>query len=95
MSLLTDSHDSEVLANDFNLSGYLIKYSKKSSKPGKAAGTTGKPRWFVYSHSTCKLYYYKSNKDPAPLGEMDIAFASMSYDADDTGVFSIRFAPYN
>lgn len=55
------------------LCGYLKKY-----KIG-ARGKSFKRRWFVLADNTCTLLYYRSAQDIVPLGEIDIACASFSF----------------
>ena len=55
------------------LCGYLKKH-----KIG-ARGKTFKRRWFVLADNTCTLLYYRSAQDIVPLGEIDIATASFSF----------------
>lgn len=79
----------------YKLRGYLIRHSTSDNVFVRGFiphGTSGKKRWFIYSDSTCKLYYYKSEKDPEPLGDIDIAVASLSYSVDNgnNGLFNIR-----
>ena len=60
------------------LCGYLKKYK---------IGTRGKSfkrRWFVLADNTCTLIYYRSAQDIVPLGEIDIASASFSFNMRNT-----------
>nr|XP_045612119.1 TBC1 domain family member 2B-like [Procambarus clarkii] len=81
---------------EYRLSGYLYKLSGTSSKrhvPGlKSLGSSHKKRWFVYSDSVCKLYYYKQKNDPEPLGMIDISLATFFFDPvnKNEGQFTIR-----
>jgi hypothetical protein len=50
-------------------------------------------RWFVYSDTNSRLYYYRNPHDFLPLGEIDIAHATFHFDASKTdkpGGFEIR-----
>ena len=60
------------------LCGYLKKY-----KIG-ARGKSFKRRWFVLADNTCTLIYYRSAQDIVPLGEIDIASASFSFNMRNT-----------
>nr|XP_053655434.1 TBC1 domain family member 2B-like isoform X1 [Cherax quadricarinatus] len=80
---------------EYNLSGYLYKVgtsSKKHMAGLKGLGSACKKRWFVYSDSVCKLYYYKQKNDPEPLGMIDISLATFFFDPENKneGQFTIR-----
>ena len=84
---------------NYRLSGYLYKLSGSGRSYVRSLSgfsSSSKKRWFVYSEKTCKLYYYKSENDPEPLGEIDIALATFYYDPDSVkdskldGQFKIR-----
>ena len=78
------------------LCGYLNKFSGHIFQAKGLSITNNlipsRRRWFVFSGQTCKLYYYKSNRDTEPLGEIDIALATFSYDleSENSGEFTIR-----
>jgi len=57
------------------LCGYLNK-----CKVGSRGGRVFKRRWFVHADSSCKLFYYRTAQDTFPLGEIDIAQATFSFD---------------
>ncbi len=50
-------------------------------------------RWFVFVDRSCKLLYYRTPQDMIPLGEIDIACASLSFcvDLPRENVFQIRY----
>uniref|UniRef100_A0A0P4WC33 TBC1 domain family member 2B n=2 Tax=Scylla olivacea TaxID=85551 RepID=A0A0P4WC33_SCYOL len=89
--------DSRLSRTGYNLSGYLYKVSlttnKKHGPPLKGLGSSPKKRWFVYSDSVCKLYYYSKKNDSEPLGMIDIALATFFFDPENKneGQFSIRW----
>ena len=81
----------------YNLSGYLYKINpstinKIHMSALKGLGSSPKKRWFVYSDSVCKLYYYNQKNDSEPLGMIDIALATFFFDPENKneGQFSIR-----
>ena len=77
--------DESLKPKSYKLSGYLYKLSGsgRSYVRGLSGfGSSNKKRWFVYSEKTCKLYYYKSEDDPEPLGEIDISLATFFFDPD-------------
>lgn len=88
--------DSRLSRAGYNLSGYLYKISLTTNKKHvpqlKALGSSPKKRWFVYSDSVCKLYYYSKRNDSEPLGMIDIALATFFFDPENKneGQFSIR-----
>lgn len=50
-------------------------------------------RWFVYSDTNSRLYFYRNPHDFLPLGEIDISHATFYFDASKTdkpGGFEIR-----
>lgn len=54
---------------------------------------TNRQRWFVYGDRTCKLYYYRSQNDVVPHGEIDISRATFNFEpsnVDKPGLFQIR-----
>lgn len=54
---------------------------------------TNRQRWFVYGDRTCKLYYYRSENDVVPHGEIDISRATFNFEpsnVDKPGLFQIR-----
>ena len=57
------------------LCGYL-----KKCKVGSRGGRLFKRRWFVHADKSCKLLYYRTPQDVIPLGEIDIAQATLSFD---------------
>eukprot|EP00061_Rhincodon_typus_P003166 g19441.t1 len=58
------------------LCGYLNKLSGKGPLKGF------KSRWFVFEPLHCYLYYFKGPSDAIPLGFIDIADASFTYDLE-------------
>ncbi|XP_020623256.1 TBC1 domain family member 2B-like [Orbicella faveolata] len=58
------------------LCGFLNKLGAKGLK-------TWKTRWFVYEERKCKLYYYRTPQDVTPLGHIDLANASFTFDVED------------
>lgn len=91
-----DETDHKNNRSGYNLSGYLYKISLTSHKKHvptlRGLGSSPKKRWFVYSDSVCKLYYYKQKNDSEPLGMIDIALATLFFDPENKneGQFSIR-----
>ncbi|KAB7498937.1 TBC1 domain family member 2B [Armadillidium nasatum] len=82
---LKNEKSSKEFSKQYSIHGYLMKHNDKIFVKGlKSPGTVARKRWFVYSDATCKLYYYKSEKDPEPLGEIDIAIASLSYNVENS-----------
>ncbi|XP_050686247.1 TBC1 domain family member 2B-like [Eriocheir sinensis] len=78
----------------YSLSGYLYIITNKMHLPAlKGLGTAPKKRWFVYSDSVCKLYYYKQKDESEPLGMIDISLATFYFDPENKneGQFSIRW----
>jgi len=72
------------------LCGYLNK-----CKVGSRGGCLFKRRWFVHADSSCKLLYYRTPQDIIPLGEIDIAQATLSFDQQrdiSANVFRITYA---
>ncbi|XP_036399716.1 TBC1 domain family member 2B-like [Megalops cyprinoides] len=66
------------------LCGYLNKLAGKGPLRGF------KSRWFVYDPRTCYLYYFKTPQDALPLGHIEIADASFTYDVEgEEGLFEI------
>lgn len=77
----------------YSLSGYLYIITSKGPLPAlKGLVTAPKKRWFVYSDSVCKLYYYKQKDDSEPLGMIDVSLATFYFDPENKneGQFSIR-----
>lgn len=69
------------------LCGYLNKLAGKGPLKGF------KTRWFVYDPRKCYLYYFKTPQDVLPLGHIEIADASFTYDVEgEEGQFEIRTA---
>ncbi|KAI5100506.1 TBC1 domain family member 2B isoform X1, partial [Silurus meridionalis] len=69
------------------LCGYLNKLAGKGPLKGY------KTRWFVYDQRKCYLYYFKTPQDTLPLGHIEIADASFTYDVEgEEGQFEIRTA---
>lgn len=69
------------------LCGYLNKLSGKGPLKGF------KSRWFVFDPRHCHLYYFKGPSDALPLGYIDIADASFTYDLEaEEGQLEIRSA---
>ncbi|XP_076863613.1 TBC1 domain family member 2B isoform X2 [Brachyhypopomus gauderio] len=67
------------------LCGYLNKLEGKGPLRGF------RPRWFVYDPRTCHLYYFKTPQDALPLGHVEVADASFTYDLEgEEGQFEIR-----
>ena len=62
-------------AKTSKLCGYLSK-----CKVGSRGGRLFKRRWFVHADASCKLLYYRTSQDTFPLGEIDIAQATFSFD---------------
>jgi len=62
-------------ANAPKLCGYLNK-----CKVGSRGSRLFKRRWFVHADKSCKLLYYRTPQDAIPLGEIDIAQATFSFD---------------
>jgi len=58
-----------------NLCGYLNK-----CKVGSRGAPLFKRRWFVHADKSCKLLYYRTPQDVIPLGEIDIAQATLTFD---------------
>ncbi|XP_058263498.1 TBC1 domain family member 2B [Hemibagrus wyckioides] len=69
------------------LCGYLNKLVGKGPLKGF------KTRWFIYDPRKCYLYYFKTPQDALPLGYIEIADASFTYDVEgEEGLFEIRTA---
>lgn len=69
------------------LCGYLNKLVGKGPLKGF------KTRWFVYDPRKCYLYYFKTPQDALPLGYIEIADASFTYELEaEEGQFEIRTA---
>ena len=62
-------------AKSNTLCGYLNK-----CKVGSRGANLFKRRWFVHADKSCKLLYYRTPQDVIPLGEIDIAQATLSFD---------------
>lgn len=68
------------------LCGYLSKLGSRGLLK------SFKKRWFVFSENNCKLYYYRSPEDILPLGEIDVAKATFSFEVTNVerpGLFCI------
>ena len=65
----------EDAAKASSLCGYLNK-----CKVGSRLSHLFKRRWFVHADKSCKLLYYRTPQDVIPLGEIDIAQATFSFD---------------
>uniref|UniRef100_A0ABM0MAQ5 TBC1 domain family member 2B-like n=1 Tax=Saccoglossus kowalevskii TaxID=10224 RepID=A0ABM0MAQ5_SACKO len=68
------------------LCGYLDKLG------AKGLIRAFKTRWFIYEPRRCQLYYYRTPQDLAPLGSIDIANATFTFDLNNTekmGQFNI------
>ncbi|XP_062504288.1 TBC1 domain family member 2B-like [Corticium candelabrum] len=80
------SNEAQSNSSKKSLTGYLVKQSAKG--PIKWWHN----QWFVFDDRRCMLIYYRSPKDFAPLGSIDIAKASFSFDVEnvDKGQFNIR-----
>ncbi|XP_068129711.1 TBC1 domain family member 2B [Hyperolius riggenbachi] len=60
---------------------------------GKGPLRSFKNRWFVFDPRRCYLYYFKSPHDAQPMGHIDVADASFSYDLEaEEGQFEIHSA---
>lgn len=69
------------------LCGYLNKLEGKGPLKGF------KTRWFIYDPRKCYLYYFKTPQDTLPLGYIEIADASFTYEVEgEEGQFEIRTA---
>ncbi|GCC41893.1 hypothetical protein chiPu_0025928, partial [Chiloscyllium punctatum] len=67
------------------LCGYLNKLSGKGPLKGF------KSRWFVFEPLHCHLFYFKGSSDAIPLGVIDIADSSFTYDLEaEEGQFEIH-----
>ena len=52
-----------------------------------------KRRWFVHADNSCKLLYYRTSSDLIPLGELDVAHATFTFDgrhSTKSNVFEVR-----
>lgn len=67
---LLSNTNNQLESRRVSLSGYLNKLSGSGPLRGF------KRRWFVFSESNCKLYYYRARDDLLPLGEIDIRRAT-------------------
>ncbi|KAK3855616.1 hypothetical protein Pcinc_037994 [Petrolisthes cinctipes] len=85
---------------EYRLAGYMYKISLTSTNKrhvpsliSMGLGSSPKKRWFVFSDSVCKLYYYKQKNDSEPLGMVDISLATFFFDPENTneGQFTIRY----
>ncbi|XP_070566750.1 TBC1 domain family member 2B-like [Ptychodera flava] len=60
------------------LCGYLDKLG------AKGLIKSYKTRWFIYDPRRCQLYYYRTPNDFVPLGSIEIANASFTFDQNDS-----------
>ncbi|XP_072373466.1 TBC1 domain family member 2A isoform X2 [Scyliorhinus torazame] len=66
------------------LCGYLNKLGGKGPLRGF------KTRWFIFEHTTCHLYYFRTAQDCNPLGSIDLAKAVFNYSLEaEEGTFEI------
>ncbi|XP_067047173.1 TBC1 domain family member 2B-like isoform X1 [Acropora muricata] len=66
----------QIAGRTTKLCGFLNKLGAKGLKRWKM-------RWFVYDERKCRLYYYRTPQDATPLGVIDVANASFSFDVVD------------
>lgn len=91
-----NSTTSATTRTDYTLAGYMYKISHTTNKRHVPSliglGSSPKKRWFVFSDTVCKLYYYKQKNDSEPLGMVDISLATFYFDPENKneGQFSIR-----
>ncbi|CAH3154885.1 unnamed protein product [Porites evermanni] len=71
-----NSKSKKVSSASPKLCGFLNKLGAKGIK-------TWKTRWFVYDERKCRLYYYRTPQDFTPLGLIDLAKASFSFEVED------------
>lgn len=69
------------------ISGYLHIFSSG----GRVILRQARKRWCMFDSNVCKLLYFRSPEDCAPLGEIDISMASFNLDAKKPTIFEIRF----
>ena len=113
-SQMDDEKISELKNNDESLNNGTTDIQKThgtlpDSKDSKLCGwlhitsnrgplKTNRLRWFVYSDTTSRLYYYRNPHDFLPLGEIDISHATFYFDpskTDKLGGFEIRLVMYD
>ncbi|XP_030848557.1 TBC1 domain family member 2B isoform X2 [Strongylocentrotus purpuratus] len=61
------------------LCGYLDKQGEKGLIK------SFKTRWFVFDDQRCRLYYYRTPQDVSPLGSIDVANSSLTFDVANPG----------
>ncbi|XP_031556555.1 TBC1 domain family member 2B-like [Actinia tenebrosa] len=62
--------------NTPKLCGFLNKQGEKGLIK------TWKSRWFVYDEGRCRLFYYRTPQDHVPLGFIDVANATLSFQVE-------------
>uniref|UniRef100_UPI00358F88A7 TBC1 domain family member 2A-like n=1 Tax=Myxine glutinosa TaxID=7769 RepID=UPI00358F88A7 len=76
-------------AADLSPGGRLCGYLNKIA--GRGPLRAAKTRWFCLEPRSCRLYYYRTARDARPLGHIDVASATFSYELDAApGHFVIR-----
>ena len=68
------------------IAGYLYVYNTGNRNLLRHT----RKRWFMYDSNVCKLLFFRSPDDCAPLGEIDISMASFNLDARKPSIFEIR-----
>ncbi|XP_041467482.1 TBC1 domain family member 2B-like [Lytechinus variegatus] len=74
-----NSTSSEDQNNSVKLCGYLDKQGEKGLIK------SFKTRWFVFDDQRCRLYYYRTPQDVTPLGSIDVANSSLTFDVANPG----------
>ncbi|XP_066926047.1 TBC1 domain family member 2B-like isoform X1 [Clytia hemisphaerica] len=89
------SNEDEGEENDFSQNNSKTKKDNKErlcgylNKMGAGIIKGWKKRWFVYDPRRCLLFYYRRPQDTEPLGTIDIASATFSYNPNVKALFSI------
>lgn len=80
------SLESPTVSED-KLSGFLLV----CASGGRTLLRQSRKRWFVFDSNVCKLVYFRSPEDSAPMGDIDISMATFNVDAKKPTVFEIRY----
>ncbi|RMX50100.1 hypothetical protein pdam_00002943 [Pocillopora damicornis] len=71
------SKSKKITSGTPTLCGFLNKLGAKGIK-------TWKTRWFLYEERKCRLYYFRTPQDSTPLGSIDLANASFTFEVEDS-----------
>ncbi|CAH3173571.1 unnamed protein product [Porites evermanni] len=77
-----NSKSKKVSSASPKLCGFLNKLGAKGIKTWKTRWQVYH-YWFVYDERKCRLYYYRTPQDFTPLGLIDLAKASFSFEVED------------